>query len=659
MNGIGRIFRIISILMLVCATYPLSALADDWIAVPPEDLAMKDNPKQPGADAMVLYREVNVDAKNSTVNNYLRIKIFTPAGVKAQSDVEIQYDKAQESIQGIKARTIRPDGSIAEFDGKTFDKEIVKGSGIKYLAKTFTMPDVQPGSIIEYKYREQYDDRYYQNLGWIVQYDLYTRLARFSIKPDESMSALPLLSRAYLLLAGNTNPQKQANGLYTLEIRDLAGLEMEPLMPAPSALRARVDFYYKNSDEPETETPDQYWKRIGKKWSSYVDHFVDKKNALAAEVSQDVTAGDPPETKLRKLYARAAKIRNLDIEDDKTEKEAKQEQIKPNNNVEDVLKHGYGTSFDINLLFLGLARAAGFEAADLRVAPRSGMYFFPQREAARDLGAELVWVRADSKEYYLDPAAHYYPFGVLPWYEVSANGVRVSKDGSEMILTAPSPSTNATIVRHVDVTVDSNMDTSGKIQVDFSGQEAATRRYDNRNDDEAGRKKALGDEIKGWLPGGATVEVTGIANWEDMEKPIHVEGTLKIPSFASTAAQRMLMPLDFFQTSELGYFQSQKRVNEVDFSYAYEKVDDLVIHMPAGYKAQAVPDPQKVSPGPVSYEISAAPQPDGLKVTRHLVINGIRYPKESYPALRSFFSIAKTNDNAQVMFQADRSAKNN
>jgi len=658
MNRTGRIPRIVIVLLFLFAAWPLATLADDWLAIPPADVALKDNPKQPGADAMVLYREVNVDARESTVNNYLRIKIFTPAGVKSQADIEIPYDKVQESIQAVRARTIRPDGSISDFDGKTFDKEIVKGNGIKYLAKTFTMPDVQPGSIVEYKYREQFDDRYYQNLGWVVQYDLYTRLARFSIKPDDSMSALPLLSRSYLL-AGNTNPQKQANGFYTLEVHDLAGIDTEPLMPAPSALRARVEFYYKNGSEPATETPDQYWKRVGKSWSSDIDHFVDKKNALAAELSRDIASGDSAETKLRKLYARAAKIRNLDIEDDKTEKETKQEQIKPNNNVEDVLKHGYGRSFDINLLFLGLVRAAGFEAADLRVAPRSGMYFFPQRESARDLDAELVWVRADSKEYYLDPGARFYPFGILPWYETATNGVRVSKDGSEMILTPVAPSVNATIERHVNVTVDSNMDMSGAIQVDFSGQEAATRRYDSRNDDEAGRRKALGDEIKGWLPEGATVEVTSIANWEDIEKPLHAEGTLKIPSFASATAQRILMPLDFLQTSELGYFQSQKRVNEVDFSYAYETIDDLVIHMPAGYRAQSVPDTQKVNPGPVSYEIAAVQLPDGLKVTRHLVINGIRYPKESYAGLRSFFSIAKTNDNAQVMFQADRSAKNN
>jgi hypothetical protein len=643
----------VAILIVVFAAFPRVSRADDWLPIPPEDLALKDNPKQPGADAMVLYREVNEDAKQASVNNYIRIKIFSQVGVKSQADIELPYNKVTETIQAVRGRTIRPDGSIAEFDGRTYDKEIVKAGGIKYLAKTFTMPDVQPGCIIEYRYRDQYDDKFAWSLGWTVQYDLYTRLARFSIKPDDSSYSPPLFSRSYALPPGLATIQKQSN-LFTLEIHDLPGIEEEQLMPPVAALEAQVEFYYRSPGDPSNETPDQYWKRIGKQWNGDVDHFVDKKKELAAEVSQDVSAADSPEIKLRKLYARVLKIKNLDMEDEKSEKETKHEEIKDNNSAEDVLKHGYGHSLDISFLMIGLARAAGFEAAEVRVAPLTGMIFIPSREAASDLSAELVWIRADNKEYYLDPAARFYPFGVLPWYEAAASGMRVSKDGSEKIMTPPAATADATIVRHADITVDNDMEISGKIQVDFTGQEAATRRFYNRNEDDAGRKKILGDEIKGWLTADSTFEVTSITNWDNTDDPLHVEGALKVPSLATGSVQRMLMPLDLFQTTEVGYFQSQKRTNEVDFPYPYEKVDDLVIHIPLGYKVQAVPNPQKISPGPVSYEISAAQQSDGVEVKRQLMVSGIRYAKESYPGLRNFFSVVKSNDDAQVMLQAGR-----
>lgn len=652
---ISRVTLIALLFSLVCA---LPARANDaWLPVSPDDLALKDNPKEPGADAMILYREVNVDAKNSTVNNYIRIKIFTTKGVSDQSDIQIPYDKAQESIQGIRGRTIRPDGTVVDFQGNTFDSEIAKGSGIKYLAKTFTMPDVQPGCIIEYQYREQYDDRYYWSLGWVIQSDLYTRDAQFSIKPDDADYALPLLWRGYLL-PPSVKIQKQGT-LYTLEIHDLPGVQQEPLMPRVAALEARVGFFYRDANEPDFKTAAEYWKWIGKKWNTQVDHFVDKRKQLTAEVERDVSPGDSSEVKLQKLYDRALKISNLDFQDAKSAKEEKQEQIKPNNNVEDVLNHGYGHSLDINFLFIGLARAAGFEAADVRVAPRSGLFFYPGREAASDLSAELVWVRAGTKEYYLDPSARYYSFGVLPWYESAANGLRVSKDGGEWILTPPSVAASSTIVRHVDVSLSPDMSLAGTFKIDFTGQEAATRRYDDRDEDDAGRKKVLANEVKGWLPAGSTIEVTSIADWDDVEKPVHIEGTLKIPGYASGAMQSMLMPVEIFQTNEVGYFRSEKRVNEVDFDYPYERVDDLIMHAPPGYTVPALPAAQKINPGPISYELSASRLPDGIEVKRELIITGIRYPKQSYFGLRNFFSIARTDDNARVLFQNAASARNN
>ena len=578
-----------------------------------------------------------------------------PTAVDSQDGNDGTYEPGVVThVEGlVSANAFEPFNFAAVFDGKTYDKEIVKTGGIKYLAKTFTMPDVQPGCIIEYRYREQYDDKYAWNINWVVQYDLYTRLARFSIKPDDSSYSPPLFYRTYALLSSVATVQKQSN-IYTLEIHDLPGIETEQLMPPAAALEAQVEFYYHSADDPSNETPDEYWKRIGKKWNGELDHYVDKKKELAEEVSQVVGANDSPETKLRKLYARVLKIKNLDMEDEKSLKEAKHEEIKPNNNVEDVLKHGYGHAFEINYLMIGLARAAGFEAADVRVAPTSGMFFLPNRQAASDLSAELVWVRADNKEYYLDPGSRFYPFGVLPWYDAAANGMRVSKDGSEKIMTPAAVTASATIVRHADITVDNDMEISGKIQVDFTGQEAATRRYYNRDEDEAGRKKVLGDEIKGWLTADSTFEVTSITGWEKTDEPLHVEGALKVPSLATGSVQRMLLPLDLFRTTEVGYFQSQKRVNEVDFPYPYEKVDDLVIHIPLGYKVQAVPNPQKISPGPVSYEISAAQQSDGVEVKRQLTVSGIRYAKESYPGLRNFFSVVKSSDDARVMLQADR-----
>ena len=171
-------------------------------------------------------------------------------------------------------------------------------------------------------------------------------------------------------------------------------------MPPLKTIQARVEFYHLEEGTPQNETPDHFWARTGKKWNDDLEHFINKKNVLDQEVSRIVAPGDSPEVKLRKIYARVQQIRDLSMETAKTEKEVKQENLKKNSNVEDMLHHGYGNGREMNFLFVGLARAAGFESAEVFVAPRNNNFFVPQLLDASELGADIVWARAGTQEYY-------------------------------------------------------------------------------------------------------------------------------------------------------------------------------------------------------------------------------------------------------------------
>ncbi|MBV9573806.1 MAG: DUF3857 domain-containing protein, partial [Acidobacteriales bacterium] len=129
----------------------IAALAATLLFAPPshatgfqpvsqEELKMTSEPKAPGAPAVILFRQDDCDDNGLTSheNEYYRIKILTEAG-RNRANVEIGFGK-EESLVNVKGRTIEPDGSIVNFDGKVFEKEVVKARGIKYRAKTFTLP---------------------------------------------------------------------------------------------------------------------------------------------------------------------------------------------------------------------------------------------------------------------------------------------------------------------------------------------------------------------------------------------------------------------------------------------------------------------------------------------------------------------------------------
>ena len=84
---------------LCCVAIPgVVTAGDDWLPVPPADLALKDNPAQPGADAMILYRRSRVDAKRADIDEdfdeeYFRVKVFTARGAKETSKIQIFFSK--------------------------------------------------------------------------------------------------------------------------------------------------------------------------------------------------------------------------------------------------------------------------------------------------------------------------------------------------------------------------------------------------------------------------------------------------------------------------------------------------------------------------------------------------------------------------------------
>ena len=652
-------------LRFVCAISALAMLAllfwpkaipagDEWQPISPEDLALKDNPASPGAHAMILYREDVINAKAAWDDEYLRIKIFTQEGVKNLADVSIPFKPAQGRIQNVRARTIQPDGRVENYDGRVFEKTIVKASGVKFLAKTFSLPDVKPGCIIEYRYRTQRDPMYVWSINWTVQEDYYTRLGRFSIIPDTDLGVPPLYYRVYGL--GNLAPKRQPDGSLALEVRDMKGLDVEDYMPPDEALRARVSFFYKDISAPANESAEQFWRRIGKDWSGKVDSFDNKKSVLQAEVARITSANDTPEVKVQKLFARVREIRNLSYEDEKTRKEEHEEKIKKNGNAEDVLKHGYGSARDINYLFVGLLRAAGFSANEVWVAQRNETAFAPELQDPLQLTTELVWVRAGDKEMYLDPGSKFNPFGTLPWVETATNGIKVSKEGSEMVSTPVPASTDATYLRHADLDLNEEGTAVGKIEVAYTGAFAAGWRSEEQNDDEAGRKKEFSSAIQGWLPGGSSFEVTTISNWDNLTEPLKVEGKVKIPGLGSAIGHRMLVPATIFHGGYSTAFVATKRVNMVYFHVPFEERDDLKFRAPAGFQIETVPDEKKINPGAVSYEMSGSKAGDAAEIKRHLRVNAIIVPVEHYPALRAFFAGVKSNDDGQIVLRNAESA---
>src|SRR5258708_1216688 len=123
---------------------------DEWRPVAQWEAQLKDVPGNSGAAAIQLYYGETRDDTAQFEFIYRRVKILNERGMK-YADVEIDLG-ANQRLADLKARTIHPDGKIIDFSDRVFDKTILKGRGIKISAKSFTLPEVTVGSIVECKY---------------------------------------------------------------------------------------------------------------------------------------------------------------------------------------------------------------------------------------------------------------------------------------------------------------------------------------------------------------------------------------------------------------------------------------------------------------------------------------------------------------------------
>jgi hypothetical protein len=639
---------LLSFLFLIASqTTPLWPIS--FQPVSPEELKMTSEPKAPGAPAIILLREVDRDDRGNTAHEdvYFRTKILTEEGRK-YGDVEIPFFKSEGNIVNIHARTIRPDGSIVDFTGKAFDKSILKAWGLKYMAKTFTLPDVQVGSILEYFYTEDLAEHYVFDSHWILSNELFTKKAKFSLHPYTSnYMSFNLHWTWNWLPVGSAAPKQAPNGVVSLEAGDIPAFQTEDYMPPENELKSRVDFIY--SEDLFESDVDKYWKKLGKKRNDQLEGFVGKRKAMEQALASIVTADDSPETKLQKIYARVQQIRNTSFEQEKTEQEQKRSKEKGPDNVEDIWKKQYGNGGELTWLFLALARAAGFEASGVWVADRRNYFFYPQTMDGRRLDANVVVVKLNGKDAFFDPGAEFTPYGMLPWVETGTRGLKLDKDGGTWIDTPVPESRESTIKRKAELKLNSDTgELQGTLVVTYSGLEASQRRLDERFADDAEHKKFLEDEVKEAIPVGCDVELTKQPDWKNSASPLVAEYTLKVPGWLSAAGRRALLPVGLFSAPEKHLFDHATRVHPIYFEFPFQRTDEIMIDLPLGWQISSVPEPRKLDAKAITYNLDAKNEKGALHLNRDLVVDLVLLPQDKYEALRHIFQVVRTVDEEQV-----------
>jgi hypothetical protein len=650
-----RWFGLLSVVMFCFSARLLPA--QDWQPINQDELRMTADAEHP-YDAIILYHEEFSDDVASHSRVYKRVKILTEKG-KARANVAIEYDAADFHVVDVKARTIAPDGTITPFNGKVFDSTVVKGKNIKYLAKTFTLPNVQVGSIIEWKYTT-----YWEGLvaapHWTVQEDLPQKRAKFTFVPllKDNVEIVDArgrnLSQVYsqpIGLPATADIKTTADHKLELELKDVPAFIEEDFAPPSAVMKMRVDFYYGTG---KMGKPADFWKEEGKYWSKEVDKFIGHSSVVAGAASQAVGSANSPEEKVRKIYAAVQKIKNLTYA---AEEGAMDEFLskanKEKRTIDDVVRNNHGYRDELTRLFVGMVRAAGVPAFVMRVADRDEVFFQDRIPNPYQLTSEIAVVNLGGKDIFVDPGTPMCPFGLLSWQHSGTQGLRqLPGGGADLAKTDPPTYKDAISKRVARVTLAEDGSLQGTVIVVWARGEAQVQRLSGVRTDDSGRKKELEDEVHGMLPNGSRVDFVSASGWDDPEAQLSATFKVSVPSFASNAGKRMLVPTGLFETNNRQPFAHGERKNPVYFNYPYYTIDDVQIVFPSALHVENLPETQPVKTDYALYQCKREVKGNALNFSRTFAMGGIAFPREEYDGLRKFYAGVTSGDGEQVVLTA-------
>lgn len=641
--------RILFVVFLAICCFLQPCLGLDWKPVPPEDLSLKTPRVDPAADAEALFWEMWV--ADAAANNqypytiythYIRIKIFNDRGAKKFGTVDIEYHGKQ-YVSDVAARTIEPDGSIQEVSKDTlFDRVVEKRSGLKVHVRSFAMPGVKAGSIIEYHWKESHNEELADYVRLPGHLDIPIEHLVYHLKPLEN-PYFPYTMR-YLPFNMKLPPFKNEPGGYAVSsVDNIPAFVDERDAPPETQISAWALIYY---DEDRKETPEKFWKSEGKRLYNQYKPFVKINGDVKALASKIVAGSTDPEDQLRRLdeYCRNT-VKDIS---GKNVTEAERQAAKENRNTADTLKRGIGTQRDIALAFAALAMGAGFDARVAFLADRGSLFFSKDLLNSYFLRGMDIAVSVNGHWRLYDPVSRYVEPGHLVWQEEAGDALITDSKNPEWVSVPANDPLSAQFKRTGQLKLDEQGTLDGNISETLTGHVAENWRWMNQDHSPQEREKNFKDDLERRLPG-AEVSSVELSDPNDVLHPVKLSCHVKVPNFATRTGKRLFFSPAFFEVNVAARYTASTRHYDVTWQYPWSEVEDVSIAFPPGYALDHADAPGGLTFDPVgSYKVKILKVGDSrILYHRELTVGKggvLGVPQSAYANLKRVFDIVHDGD---------------
>jgi hypothetical protein len=270
------------------------------------------------------------------------------------------------------------------------------------------------------------------------------------------------------------------------------------------------------------------------------------------------------------------------------------------------------------------------------------------------LNSSSIAVKVGEAWRFFSPGSYFAPYGMLTWAEEGQ--IALITDPKDAVWApmelAPSEKSRESRTGKFKLLPDGTLEGEG--QIEYTGHRASFIKNYNRNASDSERENRLKEVLKSAILGTVEVENYTIENLNDPEKPVIYKFKIKVPGYASRTGKRIFFQPNVFERSSKPRFTAGTRRYDVSFSYPFSEKDDIKIQLPPGFALEnadspaALQDRQGIGVHQVKIAVTNANE---LVYARSFSFgnNGlVRFPSESYPALKGLFEAFNKADVHQL-----------
>jgi len=613
-----------------------------WNQIPEEDLQMSVYSPDSNAAAVVLadYGQIIVELEGSAVyyrfKRHRRIKVLNPEGFK-KADVIIPFytgKKYAETITYLRGQTFSPDGTKVVIPNKDiFDNPVNEF----YSEKRFAFPQVQAGSVLEYRY-EIVSPRITDLREWYFQEDIPVRSSRLKVEIPSAFKYVYLFQgNQQLNQIGKDDRSIDVRGNTITKIKDnvyqmvnVPALKSEKYITSINDHRARLRFQLKEILFPRghTKTYLSNWGEVSKELmnqENFGSQFTDEKmfgEWINPETTKIITASISDQEKAAALYQYVSK----------TIRWNKLYYFKVKTSLNDVFLTKTGNSGEINLVYLALLRQAGITAHPVLLSTRSHGRMVKTYPIIDQFNHVIISAELDDENILLDVGADTKAMDYPQINSLNKSGWLLDPETPQWIDIEP-PVTKTTTM--ATLKLNSNGTLSGKLQGKYKGYAGSKLREYLANEKSTNKYPAR------WMEQLPELQVDSVftKNINAYNKSLHLIANVKISDLTETRGDLLYFQPVFISEFLKNKLPEENRVCPVEMKFPHTENFVLNLELPEGYAVESLPPSVSLSlaDDSATYNLLVSNQKQFLQLISKVNIKKTTFPLAAYGDLRELF----------------------